>query len=43
LIPFDEKIAQADVAGRPALDYAPESLAIQAISALEALLREKFQ
>jgi len=41
-IPFDEKIAEADLTKIAPLDFAPESPAIQAMKELEAWMRDNF-
>jgi CO dehydrogenase maturation factor len=42
VIPFDERIAEADMARKAPLDFAPESPAVQAIKDLETSLKERF-
>jgi CO dehydrogenase maturation factor len=43
IIPFDEKVAEADMARKAIMDFAPESPAVYAIKHLEDSLKEKFQ
>lgn len=43
IIPFDERVAQADMAGKAIMDFAPKSPAVQAMKDLEISLKEKFR
>ena len=43
LIPYDQSVADADMEGRPTLDYNPDSPAVNAVNELEEYLLERFK
>jgi len=42
-IPYDEAVADADMAGKPTLDYAPGSEAVKAVGILKDYLVERLK
>ena len=43
IIPYDQSVADADMEGKPTLDYNPDSQAVNAIRSLEKYLLERFK
>jgi len=43
IIPYDQSVADADMEGKPTLDYNPDSQAVNAVQELEKYLLERFK
>ena len=43
IIPYDQSVADADMEGKPTLDYNPDSPAVNAVKELEKYLLERFK
>jgi CO dehydrogenase maturation factor len=43
IIPYDQAVADADMEGKPTIDYDPDSLAVKAVGELEKYLIERFK